>query len=103
MLYAFLGSFLLGSLTTVFVLWRKSQVETKLRGVEKDLSAAQKEIKDWKQSSDSLKSEYNNLVDHANAQVAQLQKDKEDLLNALEKSGKPGVFADLLRARNTKP
>ncbi len=48
-----------------------------------------------------LVKDYNGIVDDANAQISTLQNEKKELLDALEKSGKPGVFADLLRARNT--
>jgi hypothetical protein len=102
MLYAFLGSVLAGSLATVWTLWRKSKVETALKGAQKDLEATRKEIAEWIAKHTLLTGEYNSLVDHANAQIAQLNKEKEDLLDALQKSGKPGVFADLLRSRNTK-
>lgn len=101
MLYAFIGSLLAGSLATVFVLWRKAQVEARLAESLEKLKAASKEIEERAEAFDHLKSEYNSLVDRANAQIAELHKEKERLLDALEKSGKPGVFGELLRSRNT--
>lgn len=101
MLYALIGSLLTGGLTTLYTLWRKSQVENHLTAVQKDLEATRKELAEWIAKHTQITVEYNRLVDHANAQIAQLQKDKESLEDALKNSGKPGVFADLLRARNT--
>lgn len=102
MLYAFLGSLLAGAGTTFFVLWRKAQVEKQLVSVQKDLKQALKDALGWKESREELEREYNSLVDSANEEIATLRKEKEELLNALEKSGKPGVFADLLRKQNAK-
>ena len=102
MLYALIGSLLAGSLGTVIALWAKARVEKKLVGVQAELKATALREQGWKESCESLKTEYNNLVDHANAEIAKLNEEKKELLNALEKSGKPGVFADLLRIKNTK-
>lgn len=102
MLYAFLGSLLAGGLATFYVLWRKAKVETELKGVQKDLAARDKEITALKESYETLRGEYNKLVDAANEEIATLRREKEELLDALQKSGKPGVFADLLRQRNAK-
>lgn len=103
MLYAFIGSLLAGSLGTVIALWLKARTEKKLVGVQAELKAALERELGWKESCDTLKNEYNNLVDHANAEIAKLNDEKKELLNALEKSGKPGVFADLLRAKAPSP
>lgn len=55
-----------------------------------------------KKDYDALVTQYNSLVKDSNDQISTLQKQRDELLHALENSGKPGVFADLLRERNTR-
>lgn len=101
MFYALIGSLLAGGLSTAILLFLRSRVETKLVEAQKDLLAERKAHEITDSEFTQIKTEYNKLVEHANDQIKTLEKERDDLLNALSKVNAPGVFADLLRKRNT--
>lgn len=101
MLYALLGTLLLGGLSTLYLLWRKSQVEGDLRETQQKLVIANNAANSWEISYNLLKKTSDDKLARANQELATVKGQNDDLLKALEKSGNPGVFAELLQKRNT--
>lgn len=99
MLYAFLGSTLLGALSTAFLLWRKSVVEKRLAVCQGEKKAAQ----------DTANRALSELADRQKVFSEQLQRQREQIetlrIQRDEAIAKlpPGTIADLLRTRHTKP
>lgn len=89
MLYT-IGSLVIGAISTGFSLWLKARKESQMAENYHRLQ----------EKYDTLVNQYNALVTDANGQIKTLQKQRDELLDALQNSGKPGVFADLLRKRN---
>lgn len=100
MTYLFFASLALGGLSTLYLLWRKSQVEGDLKQTKGDLLAATNEAKGWKISYDLLKKDSDDKLSRLNAQVTKLETQNAEYLEALKKSSAPGVFAELLQKRN---
>lgn len=90
MLYT-IGSLVIGAISTGFSLWLKYRNERILReqyiALRKDHQA--------------LVNDYNKLVESVNNELETVRKQRDEALQALEKADKPGVFANLLRKRNT--
>lgn len=97
MLYAFLGSSLLGALTAAWLLWRKGRVETALADATNALGIANINIQGWKESYALLQDQLSRSQEDTQTVKAQ----RDAYLKELTDAGTPGVFADLLRKRNT--
>lgn len=85
----YFGPGVVGALATLYLLWRKSQLETKLANTESER--------------DSAVINLNSELDHSSrlsAQILTLQGQNSELLSQLTKSGSTGVFASLLQSRN---
>ena len=101
MTYALLASLVAGALSTLYLLWRKSQVEGELGKTKSDLLLKTNEAKGWKISYDILKKSTDDQLARKDNEIQTLETQNAEYLEALEKSGSPGVFAELLQKRNT--
>lgn len=101
MFYGFLASLVAGGLTTLFLLWSRSKVQDKLDSASLKLTMKTTECESWKQSWQLLQKTSADQTARFNQEIDTLQKQNDDLLQALQKSGNPGVFAELLQKRNS--
>lgn len=99
MLYVFLGSTLLGALSTVFLLWRKSVVEKALVQSQDATKTAQdsanRALSELKLRAETFQDQLKRQTD----QIDTIRKQRDEALRQMVKSGTPGSVAELLRMR----
>jgi hypothetical protein len=100
MLYLFLGSTLLGSLSTAILLWRKSVVETELAKSQASDKDSQERANRAVEELGSRSKAYEDQLQLQRNQVDQLRKERDIALDALAKNLGTGSVAELLRLRN---
>ncbi len=95
MLYALIGSGLLGALSTAFLLWRKSIVETKLANAQAIGRAAS--LAELRTSAELLarQADFAKKLASSDAQIDSLRTQNANLLKALANA--PGTVAELIR------
>lgn len=102
MLYAFLGSTLLGALSTALLLWRKSVVEKKLvasQASEKAaLDASQRALSELGTRTQTFEDQ----LSRQREQVDTLRKQRDEAIDALAKANIPGAIGNLLRNKFVK-
>lgn len=99
MIYAFLGSTLLGALSTALLLWRKSVVEKKLVASQAEKKFA---VELAGRSVDELTARTNAFEDQLSRQRNQIETLRKQRDEALNKLTTPGAIGSLLRDKNTK-
>lgn len=99
MLAAFIVSLLAGSLSTALLLWRKSVVEKSLaesRATEKLATEAARRS----QEELGLRAKaYEDQLSRQRDQLETLRKQRDQAIETLATSGKPGSITDLIRMR----
>lgn len=98
MLYAFLGSALLGALSTAFLLWRKSVVEKKLVKSEAERKTAQDEANRALSELSERQKVFDDQLARQRDEIETLRKQRDEAIDKLPS----GSIADLLRSRHTK-
>lgn len=102
MIYAFLGSTLLGCLSTALLLWRKSVVEKKLAESQAERERA---VDTANRCLDELNARTNIMNDQLKREqdlVKTIRKQRDEALDKLAKASVPGSIGSLLRDKNTK-
>lgn len=97
MLYALIGTGLLGALATAFLLWRKSVVETELADTKGKLTSSQTEAQQLKSELALRVTAYAEQLINLNDQITTLRKQRDEAIETLAKNGTPGSLTDLLR------
>lgn len=100
MLYAFLGSTLLGALSTALLLWRKSVVEKKLVQSQAREEAAVGQAKRAVDELGARSKAYEDQLSRQRDQIDTLRKQRDQAIDSLAKSETPGAIGELLRMRN---
>lgn len=110
MLYAFLGSTLLGALASALLLWRKSVVETALKACQIDLLAARNSAEGWKISYESMikfhqdfENQLNDKLTRVGSELTLVKGQRDAALDKLVQVGAPGAIAELLRTHANVP
>ena len=101
MLYALIGSSLLGALASAFLLWRKSVAETQLAQVKGQLSSSQNEAQTAKQALQEVtatalarEAQLNEKISRANAELQTVKGQRDEAISKIP----AGSIADILRA-----
>lgn len=102
MLYAFLGSTLLGALSTALLLWRKSVVEKKLVGSQASEKSAVELAGRTLDELNARTKTFEDQLARQRDQVDTLRKQRDEAIDALAKSATPGAIGNLLRNKNAK-
>lgn len=97
MLYALIGSGLLGALSTAFLLWRKSVVETSLAECRGQLKSSQDTANRALEELASQASAYQDQLARQRDQISTLRTQRDQAIEALAKGVTPGSIVDLLR------
>jgi Flp pilus assembly protein TadB len=100
MLYLFLGSTLLGSLSTALLLWRKSVVQTELSKSQASDKDSQERANRAVEELGTRSKAYEDQLQLQRNQVDQLRKERDFALDALAKNTGAGSIAELLRMQH---
>lgn len=102
MLYALIGTGLVGALAVAFLLWRRSVLETALaksQASEKNaLEASQRALDELKNRTEA----FENQLGRQRDQIETLRIQRDKAITALANTGNPGDIADLLRDQLSK-
>jgi len=99
MLYALIGSGLVGALSTALLLWRKSVLETKLAKSLAIGEASQKLANELLENVKLLKDQ----LDRKDNQIKVLEKQRDQAIEELAKHGAHGSLLSLLRKQALNP
>lgn len=104
MLYAFIGSTLLGALASAFLLWRKAVADKALAEAQDELRTVQAASNGWKANYETcvdragkISAELNDQIARANSELQTVKGQRDEALKQLANSGKPGAITDILR------
>jgi len=97
MLYAFLGSSLLGSLAVVFLLWRKSVVEGDLSTTREQLKTSQDQVNRAMSEMTAQQVSYTDQLARVNAELLAVKGQRDQALDSLAKAGSSGALGGMLR------
>ena len=103
MLYAFLGSTLLGALSSAFLLWRKSVLETKLAKSQASDKDAQERANRAVSELELQSKAFQDQLSRQRDQLETLRVQRDQAIDALAKSGAPGALLGVLRKQALKP
>lgn len=101
MLYALLGSFLLSGIAVSVLAWQKVKAQRQADNYKNRLADEKEFTADLLKTIESNHKISDIQIKSLGSQLAQVQKEKDDAILQLVKSGKPGSVNELLRKRNT--
>ncbi len=97
MLYALIGTGLLGALSTALLLWRKSVVETELADTKGRLTLAQNAATSATVEISMRAKAYAEQLVSLNNQISTIRTERDQAIDELAKTGAPGSLTNLLR------
>lgn len=100
MLYAFLGSALIGALSAAILLWRKAVVEKERDLLKVLLKGAQETNAETIKALLSNQDIYAGELASRDSQITTLRKQRDEAIDKLVKSGSPGSVGSVLRDRH---
>lgn len=102
MLYALIGTGLLGALSTMFLLWRKSVVEKKLAVSEAERKDAQDRANRAPSELVERQKAFDDQLARQREQIDTLRKQRDEAIDELSKGAVPGSIANILSMRYPK-